>query len=380
MKELVTGGNKMSVINIYVNDENKVNVKDDTQIIKIKGDKGDQMRYEDLTPEQKAELKGPKGDALRFEDLTEEQKAELKGPKGDALRFEDLTEEQKAELKGPKGDALRFEDLTEEQKEELKGPKGDKGETPSVPNTVHFLKENFINVPDDDLDSALLALFEANKDSLFANYDNLSYQYPFECEEFNQGDTNLVVHGINHFKVRVNNGEEVEIIDNVANIPVEATNNDYLNVEYIDIVGNVRELKSVEVIKEDSSPAEEYDLGAGTFILKGKSATIKTKATGNKFTFPSELTTKLSDITLRKLTIDFAIKNPNRIEATFKFIPKMLNFVNCLDTDKFYFEIGKSVNFNTKINFNGTLKYDRNISGVGVYSENNAGVLIGSPV
>jgi hypothetical protein len=70
----------MSVINIYVNDENKVNVKDDTQIIKIKGDP---MRYEDLTPEQKAELKGPKGDALRFEDLTEEQKAELKGPKGD---------------------------------------------------------------------------------------------------------------------------------------------------------------------------------------------------------------------------------------------------------------------------------------------------------
>jgi len=37
MKELATGGNKMSVINIYVNDENKVNVKDDTQIIKIKG-------------------------------------------------------------------------------------------------------------------------------------------------------------------------------------------------------------------------------------------------------------------------------------------------------------------------------------------------------
>ena len=38
MKELATGGNKMSVINIYVNDENKVNVKDDTQIIKIKGE------------------------------------------------------------------------------------------------------------------------------------------------------------------------------------------------------------------------------------------------------------------------------------------------------------------------------------------------------
>ena len=52
----------MSEINIYINDEDKVRVKDDTQIIKMKGDKGEALRFEDLTPEQKAELKGPKGD------------------------------------------------------------------------------------------------------------------------------------------------------------------------------------------------------------------------------------------------------------------------------------------------------------------------------
>ena len=52
----------MSEINIYINDEDKVSVKDDTQIIKMKGDKGAALRFEDLTPEQKAELKGPKGD------------------------------------------------------------------------------------------------------------------------------------------------------------------------------------------------------------------------------------------------------------------------------------------------------------------------------
>lgn len=52
----------MSEINIYINDEDKVKVKDDTQIIKMKGDKGDALRYEDLTEEQKAELKGPKGE------------------------------------------------------------------------------------------------------------------------------------------------------------------------------------------------------------------------------------------------------------------------------------------------------------------------------
>lgn len=52
----------MSEINIYINDENKVSVKDDTQIIKMKGDRGQALRYEDLTEAQKAELKGPKGD------------------------------------------------------------------------------------------------------------------------------------------------------------------------------------------------------------------------------------------------------------------------------------------------------------------------------
>lgn len=59
---LVIEVNDMSEINIYINNEDKVSVKDDTQIIKMKGDKGAALRFEDLTPEQKAELKGPKGD------------------------------------------------------------------------------------------------------------------------------------------------------------------------------------------------------------------------------------------------------------------------------------------------------------------------------
>lgn len=34
--------------------------------------------------------------------------------------------------RGPKGDPLKFEDLTPEQKEELKSEKGDKGDQPEV--------------------------------------------------------------------------------------------------------------------------------------------------------------------------------------------------------------------------------------------------------
>ena len=51
-----------NTINIYMGAEDKVNVKDNAQIIKLKGDKGDPFRYEDFTPEQLEALKGPKGD------------------------------------------------------------------------------------------------------------------------------------------------------------------------------------------------------------------------------------------------------------------------------------------------------------------------------
>ena len=65
-----------NIINIYMGEEDKVNVKDETQIIKLQGPKGE--------PGPKGEdgMPGPKGEPLRFEELTEAQKLELKGEKG----------------------------------------------------------------------------------------------------------------------------------------------------------------------------------------------------------------------------------------------------------------------------------------------------------
>lgn len=61
----------------------------------VQGEPGKSLRYEDLTPTQKAELKGPKG---------EPGNPGAPGKDGKSLRYEDLTEQQKAELKGAKGD------------------------------------------------------------------------------------------------------------------------------------------------------------------------------------------------------------------------------------------------------------------------------------
>lgn len=61
----------------------------------VQGEPGKPLRYEDLTPTQKAELKGPKGDPGN---------PGAPGKDGKSLRYEDLTEQQKAELKGAKGE------------------------------------------------------------------------------------------------------------------------------------------------------------------------------------------------------------------------------------------------------------------------------------
>lgn len=283
--------------------------------------------------------------------------------------------------KGDKGDAFVYADFTEEQLELLKGPKGDKGEkgdTPSVPNTAYFLKENFVYLPDENLDTVLLTLVKMinNSSTFITSYNDIQMQYPFTCEEFYQGDTTLIAHGCDHFKVRVNNGEAVEIIDNVAEIPVGAINDNYLTVEYIDLVGNVRDTQFIEVLNDNNATEEEYDLGAGTFILKGKSATIKTKATGTNFTIPSALKTKLDDIVLRNLTIDFAVKNPNKIEADLYFVPKVVNIINW-DHDEFNINLHKSVNYRSKLYQNGKLIRETNLGGSSLY-DTHSGVVIGS--
>lgn len=103
-----------NTINIYMNADDKVNVKDATQIIKLQGPKGD--------PGPKGEdgVQGPKGEPLRFDDLTEAQKLELKGEKGD---------KGEQGIPGPKGEPFKYSDFTEEQLAALKGERGEKGET-----------------------------------------------------------------------------------------------------------------------------------------------------------------------------------------------------------------------------------------------------------
>ena len=145
----------MNDINIRVseNDE-RIKVKDNTQIIKLQGPKGEpgpqglpgppgKDGVNGLKGEQGAP--GPKGEPFRFSDFTQEQLNALKGPKGDKgepFKYSDFTSEQLENLKGPKGDKgepFKFSDFTPEQLAQLKGPKGDAGSGGTVtPSTIEI--------------------------------------------------------------------------------------------------------------------------------------------------------------------------------------------------------------------------------------------------
>ena len=82
------------------------------------GKDGKPFTYDMFTQEQLENLKGPKGEQGP------------PGPKGEPFKFSDFTQEQLNSLKGPKGDKgepFKYSDFTAEQLLALRGPKGDPG-------------------------------------------------------------------------------------------------------------------------------------------------------------------------------------------------------------------------------------------------------------
>ena len=159
-------------------DKETINVKDNTQIIKLQGPKGDpglqgppgppgppgepgRNGIDGLNGERGLQGPpgppgapgkdgvngdpGPKGEPgkdgkpFTYDMFTQEQLESLKGPrgeqgppgpKGEPFKYSDFTQDQLNALKGPKGDKgepFKYSDFTAEQLQALRGPKGDPG-------------------------------------------------------------------------------------------------------------------------------------------------------------------------------------------------------------------------------------------------------------
>ena len=200
-----------NTINIYMGDEEKINVKDAAQIIKLQGPKGD--------PGPKGEdgKQGPKGEPLRFEELTEAQKMELKGEKGEPG------------TPGPKGEPFKFSDFTAEQLELLKGPKGDTGEPgvqgapgpqgdnvniETVAKIKNLLLDNNVLVHSDSLEGIMLEYFEGLKTgALNFTSDEALYEpvVSIDGEKINIMYFTTLPFQINDGKIQYMNNQNVEV-------------------------------------------------------------------------------------------------------------------------------------------------------------------------
>ena len=131
------------VDSIHINDTGEsIKVKDNTQLVKLQGPKGDPgPKGEPGTPGERGAdgergpqgPPGPKGEPFKFSDFTQDQLNALKGPKGDPGQQGEpgrngLNGEQG--IQGPPGKAgkpFTYDMFTAEQLAALKGPKGDPG-------------------------------------------------------------------------------------------------------------------------------------------------------------------------------------------------------------------------------------------------------------
>lgn len=259
------------------------------------------------------------GESIKVKDNI--QLVKLQGPKGDPGP------------QGPKGEPFRYSDFTQEQLNALKGPKGDPGDSSSVTvdKVQNWLLENNVFVKDNTVEGVLMAAFQAINDSTYfaKPYTNINSAHPFIVSSVEGDDVKLAVSGYDHYKVQVNNGEPVDIINGVADIPISVDTQTF-NVKYIDMLGRVVAEKTINRDLTDYDPtavAETFEGDAATFILKGRKLTVRIKSTGSSLEMPEALKAKVSNV--KTLEIDCTVPNLSTYhDVDYYIAPTKINIKN----------------------------------------------------
>ena len=165
-----------------------------------KGDKGDPFRYEDFTPEQLETLKGPKGD---------------KGEDG-------LSAFNIAQLNGFQGTYVEW----------LKSLKGKDGASATADNAHQLLLQGNVWAESASVDDVLTALI-GNMGKPFPRTDIK----PLTFTQPTKGQTELSLQGEDHYKVSLEGGELVEVVNGSANITIPAYGKSDIVVDYFNMLG-----------------------------------------------------------------------------------------------------------------------------------------------
>ena len=165
---------------------------------------------------------GPKGDPFRYEDFTPEQLGALKGPKGD--KGEDgLSAFNIAQLNGFQGTYVEW----------LKSLKGKDGASATADNAHQLLLQGNVWCESASVDDVLTALIGNMGGKPFPRTDIK----PLTFTQPTKGQTELSLQGEDHYKVSLEGGELVEVVNGSANITIPAYGKSDIVVDYFNMLG-----------------------------------------------------------------------------------------------------------------------------------------------
>lgn len=133
---------------------------------------------------------------------------------------------------GPKGEPFRYEDFTQEQLESLRGPKGDDGASATADNAHQLLLQGNVWCESASVDDVLTALI-GNMGKPFPRTDIK----PLTFTQPTKGQTELTLQGEDHYKVSLDSGEPVAIMNGIATITIPAYGKDDIVVNYFNMLG-----------------------------------------------------------------------------------------------------------------------------------------------
>ena len=164
---------------------------------------------------------GPKGDPFTYADFTPEQLEALKGPKGD--KGEDgLSAFNIAQLNGFQGTYVEW----------LKSLKGKDGASATADNAHQLLLQGNVWCESASVDDVLTALIgNMGKPFPRTEFKPLTFTQP------TKGQTNLSLQGEDHYKVSLEGGELVEVVNGSANITIPAYGKSDIVVDYFNMSG-----------------------------------------------------------------------------------------------------------------------------------------------
>lgn len=171
--------------------------------------------------------RGPKGDPFRYEDFTPEQLEALKGPKGDKGEdgkngIDGLSAFNIAQLNGFQGTYVEW----------LKSLKGKDGASATADNAHQLLLQGNVWCESASVDDVLTALI-GNMGKPFPRTDIK----PLTFTQPTKGQTELSLQGEDHYKISLEGGELVEVVNGSANITIPAYGKSDIVVDYFNMLG-----------------------------------------------------------------------------------------------------------------------------------------------